>query len=84
MDPNKNCTNCRFYQVDMANVAQGACRRYPPVPQLMPSNRGMQIVVMYPTVNATLSCGEHQTKLLCVDEPADPFSSALMANPLGN
>lgn len=64
------CLTCPYMQRDPANLSQGACRRYPPVPLLVPPG---QITAFYPpVVPGETTCGEHPDFGKPVILPAQP------------
>lgn len=57
----ENCGNCKFYKSDAKALnQQGACKRNPPVPMVLPAPGGAQILALYASVGPTDWCGEHQ------------------------
>ena len=61
------CKDCRF--AVEGEISPGElkrtynCRRYPPTIIPVMSQQGMAMLTAYPSVEATMSCGEHRVKL---------------------
>jgi len=55
------CENCTHRYIDVLGDGRTVCRRYPPQFFIAPNGQGL---TMFPPVQATWSCGEHQAEKL--------------------
>ncbi len=55
------CVNCKFHQLNPADMNVVLCRRYPPTPFMVPQgpNRVGQMI-MYPQLPKGFWCGEYK------------------------
>lgn len=67
MNPVNNCSNCQFATKQTLRDANGAvaighsvyvCKRFPPVPVLVPQGGGVSINAQFPVVNESITCHE--------------------------
>lgn len=65
----KKCATCRYWDkasgahatTDLKNPL-GACKFHPPVPTVLPTPQGLQVVAMFPMVPEGAWCGQHTFK----------------------
>lgn len=61
----ERCGVCRFYLSEKLSVGkQGACRRRPPMPFLVPGPAGMGMQSLFPMVDAKGWCGDFEEREL--------------------
>ena len=60
------CGNCKFFQMNLQDMNEGSCRRYPPNSQFVPTKDGPMPVAAQPPVWREDWCGEHQPKVQVV------------------
>lgn len=66
----KKCATCRYWdkaagdKMAAANLKNpmGACKYQPPVPTVLPTPNGLQVVAMFPMTPEEAWCGQHEFK----------------------
>lgn len=59
-----NCVNCKFYEVDPANLDAGVCRKRAPIAIPIPVGpQSVQVKSTFPPTKAVNWCGDHKWKV---------------------
>lgn len=61
-----NCAKCKWHAA-VAGQPHLECRRNPPTAQVLPTNRGMQTMCVFPIVMPDLWCGEWKPSIEVVN-----------------
>lgn len=56
---NQSCGTCKYWLQPDATNPNGICRRYPPSPQIIPTERGPTTLSAWSSTVKDAWCGEH-------------------------
>lgn len=60
----ERCNQCKYFEINLQDMKQGACHRFPPAWVIVPTPQGLQQACALPLVLAEGACGEFRPKIL--------------------